>query len=414
MAALAIRLAVGLWWQSRLGEGVRFGFPDSESYWVLAQSIVRGEPYQFGSPDTRVFRTPGYPLLLAGLFRLIGDDPPVIFARGLSAVLGTLAVAGVYWLARQLFDRRAATIALLMATVYPGAIAMSVVVLSEAPFCALMLLQLIFWTYAWRCEGARCPGGFASLAGVVAGLATLVRPSWLLFTPLALLAAVAASRWRWRHASIGLVMLASLVLTMLPWWIRNYMVAGRFVPTTLQVGASLYDGWNPRATGASDMSGANRIRDRLREATAARQVVPSGTFEYRVDRHLHDSAIRWAWGHPGAVIRLAGVKVTRTWNFWPNEPGLRSWPLRLIVMFGYVPLLVWGIWGTWKFVRRGWAYVLCVLPAVYFTLLHAVFVGSIRYRQPAMLAIIVLAAGVAAAYVRSPRTEDRLQHCKKG
>ena len=36
---------------------------------------------------------------------------------------------------------------------------------------------------------------------------------------------------------------------------------------------------------------------------------------------------------------------------------------------------------------------LCWLPAVYLTLLHVVFVSSLRYREPAMLALLALAAG---------------------
>ena len=56
-------------------------------------------------------------------------------------------------------------------------------------------------------------------------------------------------------------------------------------------------------------------------------------------------------------------------------------------------VLVLGLAGIWRTARRGWPYVLCFIPAVYFTLLHVVFVGSIRYRQPAMLVLIVPAAG---------------------
>ena len=92
-------------------------------------------------------------------------------------------------------------------------------------------------------------------------------------------------------------------------------------------------------------------------------------------------------------MRLAGVKFLRMWNIWPNEPRLSSWPIRLVVLFTYTPLLFFAIMGAWRTFDRGWPYVLCWLPAVYFTALHMVFVSSIRYREPAMLALLALAAG---------------------
>lgn len=409
LIAAAIRLPAGVWWQGRLPEDVPFRFPDSHSYWNLAGSIARGEPYQWGE-DRRVFRTPGYPALLAPLFWASRGEPPVLAARALSAVLGVAAVAGVMWLASMLFDRRAALWAGLFAAVYPGAIAMSSFVLSEAPFCPFMILHLGCWVLAWKDSDRKRQWFWAGAGGVAAAVATLMRPSWLLFIPFALALAVAFSPSRWRHLQLGLAMIIGFALAMCPWWVRNYRVTGSFVPTTLQVGESLYDGLHPEATGASDMQFVDEFREQLQSEDAAG--VNDGDprcFEQRLDLRMRDAALAWAGEHPQDVLRLAGVKFLRIWNFWPNEPSFRNWLFRIVVLAGYVPLLSLGIAGVARFARRGWPYVLCFLPAVYFTCLHMIFVGSLRYRQPAMLVLIVLAAGCASLLWNPSNRENELR-----
>jgi 4-amino-4-deoxy-L-arabinose transferase-like glycosyltransferase len=382
-----------------LPAGVDFAFGDSESYWVLGHQIARGEPYQFGGDDARVFRTPGYPLLLAGLFAVAGEQPPVLWARALGAVLGTLAVGGVYWLTRLLFDQPAALLGTGLTAVYPGAVAMSVFVLSEALFCPLILGQFIAWILAWRANRKVTGLAWAVVAGITAGAATLVRPSWLLFTPLAVAVALTMFGERRRQLRLSAIMLAAMIIAMSPWWVRNRIVVSRFVPTTLQVGASLYDGLNPRATGASNM-----WWDKDDPA------VPQD--EHSRDRQLRDEAVSWAHQNPGRVLELAGVKFLRMWNVWPNEPSLGSWPFRLALMMSYVPMAALAACGAWIFSRRGWPYAVCWLPAVYFTGLHMIFVSSIRYRRPAMLTLIVLAAGAAVVgqRKRSQGAGDRSQN----
>lgn len=413
VAALAVRVAVAWWWQSRLAQDFAFG--DSETYWDLARTIARGEPYQYGEDHFGVFRTPGYPLLLSPIFLIAGDHASVLWGRALSAVLDTISVGGVGWLAWRLFDPRAGVLAAAMAALYPGSVAVGILVLSEAPFCPLMVLQLGLWIAAWRaaspCGAGVAPArsvqpggprhnsgllwvnrraaGLAALAGLAAGAATLMRPSWLLFTPFAVALGVAFSKARLRHLGLGVAMLAGLAMAMSPWWIRNARVTGHFVPTTLQVGASLYDGWNPSATGASEMSFVERF------AAEERRKPDGDSLELRLDRRLRHEALAWARENPGRAAQLGLVKLVRMWNVWPNEPSMGNWLVRVAVAVTYVPIVLLAVLGAAWTARRGWPYVLCWLPAVYLSLLHMVFVSSIRYRQPAMLGLIVLAAGAA-------------------
>ena len=136
-----------------------------------------------------MFRTPGYPLVLAPLFLFSQGEPPVYLARALSAVLGTIAVGGVYRLGTRLFDRRAGLLAAALAAIEPGSVAAGVLVLSEAPFVPLMILQIGLWIAAWNATSVR-RGTILALAGGIgrrSGLSDAAK--------LALVHALC--RWRW-------------------------------------------------------------------------------------------------------------------------------------------------------------------------------------------------------------------------
>jgi 4-amino-4-deoxy-L-arabinose transferase-like glycosyltransferase len=335
-----------------------------------------------------------------------------------SALLGGATVAGVMLWAHVAFSPRAGFWAGLVAAIYPGLVALGGVVLSEALFMPLMVLQLVLWTLAWQARREAIAThsrvgsdlAWSACAGAAAGLATLVRPSWLLFTPLALAvelawglrADVEPRAWPRRIAAAA-IMLGSLAAVMMPWWIRNALVTGHFVPTTLQVGASLYDGLNPAADGGSNMAfvapfTAAFAREQTFDPAAKRE-----DFEYQLDARLRADAWRWAAEHQGRVVQLALIKLGRVWNIWPNEPAFRSWPVRLAVVGSYAPVALAGALGAWRLRAAGWVSALCWLPAAYVSIMHMIFVGSIRYREPAMLGLIVL----AAALLTGPEGKER-------
>jgi 4-amino-4-deoxy-L-arabinose transferase-like glycosyltransferase len=384
--ALVLRVAAALWWQSRMPANQRFEFGDSEAYWVLAQHLALGEPFEYGSSDVRIFRMPGYPALIAPLFWLLGPETPVVAGRLLSAVLGTLAVAAVYWLGMTLFDRRTGLLAALLAACYPGAIGMSVFVLSEAPFCPVYLAQLAAWAKSW--QAGRHASLWAIGAGLLGGLAALTRPDWLLFVPFAALAGLFLARPRRRNLQLSLTMMLVVGAMMAPWWWRNVRVVGHFVPTTLQVGASLYDGLNPEASGGSEMSFVPGFVEQEQQHPS----LADEPLEYRLDRRMWNAAAEWAARHPARVAKLAAVKFVRMWNVWPNDPFNGGGLTGLITALTFLPAIITALAGIWFTRRQPWPAALCWLPAVYLTLLHLIFVSSIRYREPPMLGLLVFTA----------------------
>jgi hypothetical protein len=147
---------------------------------------------------------------------------------------------------------------------------------------------------------------------------------------------------------------------------------------------------------------APKIRAAVIAKRQSGELPDSVPLEVQLNDYYAQQALRWAKEHPSQAARLALVKFGRMWNIWPNEPSFRTWPLRLLVTIGYVPIVICALLGVANFARSDFAYALCFLPAVYFSLIHMAFVGSMRYREPAMLLLIVLAAGWLAGFLARP------------
>ena len=403
VVAFSARLAAAGWWHwQAAAEGTLFRVGDSLSYWVLAEQIASGRPYEYGSENASVFRAPLYPILLAP-FTWLGDQAGVLAARCFGCCLGTLSVAGLMLLTYRAQGRIAALACGTLAAFYPSAVGMSVVILSEAVFVPLMTLQFIV-LQCLLADAADRQTATSRLvvrclwAGAIAGLCVLARPSWLLFLPFCATVFFIAVR-RLQIAQLGLLALIGLCVTMLPWWIRNASVTDRFVPTTLQVGPSLYDGLHEGATGASDegMQFMQRfLAEQLEEDSRTTSPLES-TLEYRLNRRAQRAAIAWAGDHPGEVARLAWIKFLRTWSLWPDGGDIGSPAVRLAVTFSCFTVLLIAISGTITLVgQRPLLALLVWLPCLYFTLLHMVFVGSIRYREPAVY-LLTVPAGIAVA-----------------
>jgi 4-amino-4-deoxy-L-arabinose transferase-like glycosyltransferase len=385
-AALLTRVGwVVLTW---LRDGAALPFDDEHIHWQLASNLVHDGT--LATDDGRFApRMPAYPLFLAP-FALFGDGG-ILLARLAQALLGAAGAAIAARLGRALGGWPAAWIAGGLVALDPYNVYFCSLLLTEALFTPLLLVFV--GCCAILAEKVRNLSWATAGVALTGGLLILARPSAALLVPLAWGLVWWLSRDR--RTALARVAWGPLVLAvlLLPWGLRNLAVLGSPAWLSANGGVTLYDAQGPQADGSSDQSFLAEMPelDDLGEVTR--------------DRYLQQRALDQMRADPGRVAHLALAKVTRMWRPTPNVAaglGVRVASAAYTVVTVLGALL--GLVVVWRSPKRGLArrvHVFVWASVVYFTLLHSIYIGSVRYRIPLMPLL-----AVATAAVMPPRDDD--------
>ncbi len=451
LLALGARL---LWGVGQLGSDEAIDrLPDQREYLSLAQNLLAGKGLQFYDRRfhdvVRAFRTPGYPAWIA----LWGAHVHLVLAA--QAVLDTSTILAAYLLARALHYRRKSrtgpTAAAALLALNPLLIAFSGLLLSETLFTAMLawgMACLVIGGNGARLDPQspfrRGRGLVLWLAGgLLLALSALVRPSALPLPVLLGIAAIFLSRpttstgltdstsspqagqgqagqnrpgerayyqrnvpdkpaaWppKGWPLPVGATMLLLTLLVITPWGFRNWRVLGTWIWTTTNEGVTAYDGFNPDATGASDQSFLGDFP----------QLSQMG--EVQRCQYLSDKAAAYVRANPERAVKLALLKAGRTWSPVPLSREYGDWKRSVVLLAYSVPfdlMVVAGLVGPLGGGMRRAAKVFLLLPAIYFTAVHMMSVGSIRYRTPVEPELAVIGAAAVVEFVQMARAAREL------
>ncbi len=122
-----------------------------------------------------------------------------------------------------------------------------------------------------------------------------------------------------------------------------------------------------------------------------------GLDEVAWNRFFLSESIKALRDNPARILRLAGVKLWRTWNPFPNVDSYQSRFVRLVSALWTIPTFALAAAGMILLPRvmgsAGWRVAaLLLLPALYVSAMHTLFVGSVRYRLVVMPMLEMLAA----------------------
>jgi hypothetical protein len=337
---------------------------DARGYLVRAVEISAGDGFNF-----TLKRTPGYSLLMAGIFAIPGPSLEAVVA--VQHLFGAITAILAYGCARTLAGWSAGLVAGLATAASGSALIYERAILTESTFTLILVASLWVLIVGTRCRGLL----WYAAAGLLAGAGALVRPVGLmlaLITPV-LCALARGSGGGW---VAGGVFTSAACLVLVPWIVHNALVHGEAAPVhpgrfliertikNNQTGISMYDT-------APDPHDSRLVREGHK---ILREIEPEGPTSYEVhsaltrELELSDaeaSDLMWELA-TDAILREPDAYLVGTWielaglvrgqhesasqHIADRRSAWKGEELEQILKDGVIPTLIPEVWPgqEWK------------------------------------------------------------------
>jgi 4-amino-4-deoxy-L-arabinose transferase-like glycosyltransferase len=377
-----------------------------DGYDQISASLVQGKGYRF-YPDTgkTLMREPGYPVFVAGLFMLFGDNFTAVKLANLFFALLTAWM--MTRLARKISLHPIMRVAPpLLFLFHPATLVAESRGGVEILFCCLIVVLMLAIYRA--IEKITWP--YYVIAGGVLGLAVLVRSTPMLF-PFFLLVYLlifsSAKISKLRICENTAIMVLAMMVVISPWIVRNYALTERFVPTASVFGISAHAGQYICTHFSENKPWALLDGDAARERSQLAleqgyhfkdgyyQGFYSPNDELKFSAYLAKRVFSEYEKHPLLCARCVTFNL---FNFWFAGKSWRSTSMNVLVQLPYMILAAIGI-------------AVCVKNKSFFTIGPMVlFIGYVvavyipilaqaRYSVPLIPFLSILAA-IALVYFR--------------
>lgn len=378
---------------------------DFLKYHLGAVSIAEGNGYKlFGNPTA--FEPIGYPGFLALLYKVFGTR--IIFPKLANIVLSLGIIILTYLIGKRLFNKTVGVIAAALIAFSPRNITYTSVLCTEI-FFTFFLLLAIYLLLKYRESKWSGP-----VIGVLCGILALTKPANLLFPGVLFLIAWLEGKDFSQAFRKTVVIGLFMVLTILPWTIRNYIVFNEFIPISTNGGITLYLNNNPYANGAwqDPFSFPN-------SPLAPYKNEETGFWdELAVDKLGKELGTKWILENPDEFFKLGFKKLyfvySDSWDVsyavenltngqpMPNRGWVYKtaqwayWGLLAALAFYFIVLLK----GFLSRKNLGQQLVLW-LPVLFFSATYFAFEGQPRYIFPMLPLFTIMAGwGIWSASVR--------------
>jgi len=364
----------------------RITFGDEERFiWEAVKLSKTGEFWTFVS--SRAWEMPLTAILYSLFYDVIQNEVGLIYSvrvfQSLLLIIQALLIGKTSLIIFN--DKISAKIAFFTMLFYPFFIFYQGLLLSENIFITLLIASF-YYLFLWYSHGFKLDK-YIVLTNLLFCLSIYSKATLSFAHPIILVIFFLFNKFNIKKSLM--IFIVSIILSssfLAPWWVRNYIVFDAFVPLTTSSSKNLYLGNNlNNKTGGNDMR-IDWEHDFIKtlNQTEYTELERSDIFK--------DRAIYFIVNHPKKVINLMYLKFKRFYNIFPNTPSFNKGYFKYISVLSYGPVFLLFVISVFYNIKYLHILIPIYLLFCYFTLLHTVFIASLRYRLPLEPFMILIAS----------------------
>jgi len=372
---LTLNNSVDVWgdWWDELGWKVATG----QGYWVNNPYFPDGKPFYS-------WRAPGFPLFLAGIYKIFGHS--YLAAKIGLAILSSISCLLLFFITSLLAgDKKTGIWAALIYAVYPSSIFWTGY-LAPVTLEIFILLLLVFLLLKAEKQNNYF---FFILAGICTGVGILTRSIFIVLLPVVFI--WLAIKDRKKLLSYLITYTAAIIIIISPWTIRNYYIHKTFVLTSTEGGIVCYIANNEKSlyqpSGYWDPTGRY-------EEPVMKEI--KGLSEVETDRYFYRAAFTFIKNNPHIYWKLVKDRFFRFWKVVPHTfsgPGenYKSYHIK-IALVSNLPIFILAAIGFLFSLKRWDNFLLLYLIIIFWSAPIILFFKTvIRYREPLMPFLVIFA-----------------------
>lgn len=307
---------------------------------------------------------PGFASLCALLFKISGS-PNILLIRIVNVLLSSITCFLTGYWAYHVAGSSVSRLTSYWTALSPSLIFLSAQLESESLFIFMQMALFSWLIYAQDLPLYRVAG-----LGFFAGLMSLVRPIFIIYLPVFLLAFLWLLKGKAQRRRCLAMLLLGWMLPIVCWTWINWVHYHAFVPLTVQGGQTLYLGLVPSPNEPERLL-------RAEEKEMGRLGIKKWIDQ---DNYLLKKSIVYIRNHPVRYIETRIIKLFQYWRPWPYAPysGLARVSLGIYysLLFSLSAIGVWRSRDKYLSLLPIYAFFVC------FSVAFSIFYSCLRYRAP--------------------------------